>query len=197
MTCADIDQLLSEYVEGTLGRGLRQQVEAHLEECAGCRQMVADAQLAWQFVQRAPEVTLPPLLTNSILFHLTREASAYRSGLWGWLERFLEPVLQPRFAMGMAMTILSISLLGRFALGPQRPRRWEELHPVRVWSGVQLQARRVTNALVRQYEDLRVVWEIRNRLEQWAEQVRNTTDEPVVEQRPAGSEEPPQEGENP
>ncbi|WP_395621662.1 hypothetical protein, partial [Dokdonella sp.] len=38
-----------------------------------------------------------------------------KSGARNWISRLLEPVLQPKFAMGMAMTILSFSMLGRFA----------------------------------------------------------------------------------
>ena len=65
-------------------------------------------------MERVPEVEPPPELLAKIAFQIPAEsASEMRCSSWvlGWLQ----PLIQPRFAMGMAMTILSFSMLGRFA----------------------------------------------------------------------------------
>ena len=42
MMCADWEVQLNEYVDGTLGAAARAAVDAHLAECAGCREAVAE-----------------------------------------------------------------------------------------------------------------------------------------------------------
>ena len=46
MKCAELDALMCDYVDGVLEEPARARVEAHLAECAACREMVADGQLA-------------------------------------------------------------------------------------------------------------------------------------------------------
>jgi hypothetical protein len=71
--------------------------------------------------------------------------------------------------MGMAMTILSFSLLGRFVGVADRPLRPSDLHPARVWEEVEDRFHRSWDSLVKYYENLRVVIEIQNRLGEWTE----------------------------
>jgi len=170
MSCPEVDRLLAEYVEGTLEPALHERVRDHLAACPACRSVAEEASLAVQFLQRVPELEVPPALLTSVLFHTSAELARRRGGLAGWLRQLVEPVMQPRFAMGMAMTILSLSLAGQFALGPERPRRWADLHPARIWAVAQARAQRSWDAILDHYNSLRLVWEIRNRLEEWSEE---------------------------
>ena len=61
-----------------------------------------------------PEVEPPAELLAKIAFQIPAE-SATKSGIRAWVLGWVQPLIRPRFAMGMAMTILSFSMLGRFA----------------------------------------------------------------------------------
>jgi hypothetical protein len=86
--------------------------------------------------------------------------------LLGWFG----PVLQPRFAMGMAMTILSFSMLARFAGVEVRQLKPADLKPTAVWSAIDNRAHRTWDQAVKYYENLRLVYEVQTRLQEWTEQ---------------------------
>jgi hypothetical protein len=77
-------------------------------------------------------------------------------------------VLQPRFAMGMAMTILSLSMLARFAGINVRQLSVADLDPVKVWHSVDERVYRGYKRVAKFYEGLRFVYEIRSRLAELA-----------------------------
>jgi hypothetical protein len=76
--------------------------------------------------------------------------------------------------MGMAMTILSFAMLGRFAgryAGIEmRQIKPSDLNPVAVWTAVEDQALRMWERGVKYYENLRLVYEIQTRLKDWGDQ---------------------------
>ncbi|MEO8662703.1 MAG: zf-HC2 domain-containing protein, partial [Bryobacteraceae bacterium] len=111
MNCAELEILLCDYVDGTLTTEQRSTVDSHLSTCAPCRELAADASAAVDFIERAAAVEVPSELVTRIIFHNRPEKSTApeRKGWRRWFGGWLEPVLQPRFAMGMAMTILSFS----------------------------------------------------------------------------------------
>ncbi len=168
MTCAEVDILLCDYVDGTLD-GLRNAaVEAHLAQCATCAEAVRDASAAVEFLARVQPVEPPPELVTRLLFAAPAARQQRHGGILGLFARFLEPVLQPRFAMGMAMTILSFSLLAKFAGIPGRQLTPEDLNPVQVWDAVGDRFYQAYDGVVKYYRSLRVVYEIQNRLNEWS-----------------------------
>lgn len=86
-----------------------------------------------------------------------------------WIGRLLEPVLQPKFAMGMAMTILSFSMLARFAGIPVRQLKPSDLEPAKVWMSLEDKAYRSWDRAKKYYESLRLVYEIQQTLRDWNE----------------------------
>ena len=72
--------------------------------------------------------------------------------------------------MGMAMTVLSFSMLGRLAGIEMRQLKPSDLHPVSVWMAVENRAHRAWDRAVKYYENLRVVYEVQTRLREWTEQ---------------------------
>ena len=89
------------------------------------------------------EVSAPPELVTRILFEISSGPS-HVAVKPSWVRRifgnrlggkFLEPVLQPRYAMGMAMTLLSFAMLGRFAGIEVRHLTPSDLDPVKIWTG--------------------------------------------------------------
>ena len=167
MNCTDLETSLCDYVDGTLGLEQKAEVERHLARCAGCAEIARDAAAAVAFIARAAEVEPPPELITRILFELPlsrKKTEERRRGLKAALGRLLEPVLQPRFAMGMAMTILSFSMLGRLAGINVRQLNVSDLDPVNVWESIDDRAHRGWARAVKFYEGLRFVYEVRSRL---------------------------------
>jgi Putative zinc-finger len=174
MNCADLEILLCDYVDGTLHGEPKSAVEEHLATCAACTELVRDASSAVAFMERAAVVEPPAELVTRILFELPAHKRAEHSvSLSAWKRfraKWLEPVLQPRFAMGMAMTVLSFAMLGRFAGIEVRQLRPSDLDPVKVWVAVEDRALRTWERTVKYYDSLRVVFEIQTRLREWGDQ---------------------------
>jgi len=167
MNCLDLETLLCEYAEGALDSGRKAEVERHLAVCPACAEAARDAAAAVAFLSKAPAVEPPPELVTRIVFQLTAGAAkrhAPRRGFWASIGSFIEPVLQPRFAMGMAMTILSFSLLARLAGIQVRQLTLSDLDPVKVWRNVDDRAHRAWDRAVKFYDNLQAVYEIRARL---------------------------------
>ena len=177
MSCADLDNLLCDYLDGALEGARRtadlETVQRHLAGCAACRDQVEDARAAKAFLARVEPVEPPRELVTRILFQVPagKAADSGSGRRWrAWFTGWLGPVLQPRFAMGMAMTILSFSMLGKFAGLPQRQLTPADLHPAKVWSALEDNAHRAVDRAVKYYENLRLVYEIQSRLKQWTDQ---------------------------
>lgn len=172
MKCADLEILLCDYVDGTLGAEAKREVELHLAECAACAETARDSAAAVGFLARVPQVSPPAELVTRILFQIPnrRPARESRRGFRDWLGRWFEPILQPRLAMGMAMTILSFAMLGRFAGIQPRQLTAADLNPMRVWSALDDRVHRTWERAVKYYENLRFVYEIQTRLKELTEQ---------------------------
>jgi anti-sigma factor RsiW len=201
MKCADLETLLCDYVDGTLDAAAKATVESHLAGCAACRELALDSAAAVGFLARVAQVEPPAELVTRILFQIPNRKAARESrrGLREWLGRWFEPILQPRLAMGMAMTILSFAMLGRFAGIQPRQLTAADLNPVRVWSLVDDRIHRTWERAVKYYENLRFVYEIQTRLKELTEQEdsersaqpvpnsSNTQKEPAAGQAPANT----------
>ncbi|HZT32492.1 MAG TPA: zf-HC2 domain-containing protein [Bryobacteraceae bacterium] len=171
MTCADFEIRICDYVDGTLAPAERVELERHLAVCASCAELARDSAAAVTFMERASEVEPPPELLTRLLFEppWRKSGAAARSGARRWLAGLLHPLLQPRFAMGMAMTILSFAMLYKF-VGPIRQLRPQDLEPARVWAALDDRLYRGWQRTVKFYESIRFVYQIRNQLQEWQQQ---------------------------
>jgi hypothetical protein len=176
MTCADIEILLADYQDGTLAVDQKSAVEIHLSSCKACEELASDVAGAMAFMERASDVTAPPELVTRILFeissgpsHLVVKPSWFRRFFGNRLGGFMEPVLQPRYAMGMAFTLLSFAMLGRFTGIEFRGLSRADLDPVKVWTAAEDRATRAWQRGVKYYESLRLVYEIESRVKEWRE----------------------------
>ena len=178
MNCADVEILICEYVDGTLAASERAEFEQHLAECPACAELAHDSAAAVGFIKRAADVEPPPDLITRILYDAPwSKHKSHQKGVRAWLAGLLGPVLQPRFAMGMAMTILSLSMLLHYA--PVRQVKLEDLQPSKVWAGLEDRAVRTWARTVKFYENLKFVYQIQTTLREWQQQDQ--------EQRPATS----------
>jgi anti-sigma factor RsiW len=186
VNCPDVEILLADYVDGTLRGDAASALEAHLAGCAACAELAQDAAGAVAFIERAAVTEAPPELVTRILFEITAGPSrAVIKPSWGrrLFGRWLEPILHPRFAMGMAMTVLSFAMIGRFT--NVRQLTPADLDPVKVWTAAEDRVARWYNRGVKYYESLRVVYEIQTRLKEWAEEQPAPTT-PAPQASPAG-----------
>jgi hypothetical protein len=169
MNCAELESLLCDYVDGTLKPAERERVERHLAQCAACSGLVRDASAAVSFLAQTPEVEPPKELVTRLMFQAAsaaKHAGGLRSGRLAWWE----PVLQPRFAMGMAMTILSFAMLGRFVNIPIRQLQPRDLNPVEIWAALDDRVHRAWERGVKYYESVRLFVEIKSQLRELAAQ---------------------------
>lgn len=155
ITCTEFEILLADYLDGTLGTEQKSLVEEHRTGCASCAELALDAAGAVAFIERAATVDPPPALVNRILFEVTNGAS--RAVIKpSWIERLLGRrlgfVLQPRFAMGMAMAVLSLAMVGRF------------------WTATENTVLRSWDRAVKGYESLQLVYEVQTQLEEWSKE---------------------------
>ena len=195
MNCADVEILLADHVDGTLRGDAASALEAHLAGCAACAELARDAAQAVEFMQRAAAIEAPPELVTRILFEVTAgpsRAVIKPSLVRRLFGRWLEPILQPRVAMGMAMTVLSFAMIGRFT--NVRQLTHADLDPVKVWTAAEDRVVRWYNRGVKYYESLRVVYEIQSRLKEWAEEQPNAPAAQPTTQPPA---QPPAQASSP
>jgi len=177
MTCSDLELLLAEYVDGTIHGEQKSAIEQHLAGCTECAALARDAAAAVAFMARAAEVEAPPELVTRLIFEVTNGPSRAavkplraRGIFWRLLGSWGERVLQPRFTMSIAMTILSFAMLGRFSGIEVRQLRLSDLDPVKVWAAVEDRMQRTWERTVKYYENLRVVYEIQTQLKEWTDQ---------------------------
>ncbi len=173
MTCADLEILLADYVDGTLHGPEKSALERHLAECAACSELARDAAGAVAFMERSAAVEPPPELVTRILFEITNGPS-HAVIKPSWVRRlfgkWLEPVLQPRLAMGMAMTVLSFVMVGRLSGIEVRQLKPSDLDPVKVWMAVDDRMHRTWERTMKYYESMRLVFEIQTRLKEWTDE---------------------------
>ena len=174
MTHLEIENLASAYLEGQLDAVQRVTVDAHLRDCAPCRELIRDLEHVLALTRTAEDLEPAPWLISKILLATVGEQKPT------WQERlvaFLRPTPQPRVAYMIAMAIFSISVIVSAAGINLRNTTAADLNPIN-WF---YQANRTGQLLVGRaekfYYDLRIVYEIESRFRQ----VRPQSDEPEQE----------------
>jgi len=166
MNCADLEISICDYVDGALDAAQKAEVEAHLADCPLCAELARDAAAAVRFMVRAAEVEPPPELVTRILFDAPWRRGANPTGAHRWINAIFSPFQQPRFVMGMAMSILSLSLM----FNSVRQLRPQALEPAKVWAGIEDRAVRSWARTVKFYDNLKVVYQMQSLLHEWQQQ---------------------------
>jgi hypothetical protein len=169
MTCADFEIPICDYVDGVLNAARRAEVERHLAECPACAELARDSAAAAAFMERAAAVEPPPELITRILYEAPWNVEKAASKRRSWMAAILGPIWQPRIVMGVAMTVLSLSMLTQF-IGPVKPLKVEDLNPAAVWSGITTRADYAWIRAVKFFDDLKVVYQIQTTIQKWQQQ---------------------------
>lgn len=172
MTCAEFEVTFCDYLDGLLRDPEKSALEEHLRACTACAELAADIRASVEFMERVEPVTPPAELLTRILHDIpsAKQKPERRSWYRRLLGGPLETILQPRFAMGMAMTMLSFSMLVKFTGISPRQLTPADLNPVRIWAGLDDQAHRVWDRAMKYYDNMRLVIEVQSRLKEWSEQ---------------------------
>jgi anti-sigma factor RsiW len=157
MRCADLEILLADYLDGTVSGVERSAVEAHLRGCTACADLARDAAGAVAFMERAATVeTQPGMVARILADDRIRVRRSWTERLLGFVSQYDAQFVwrllwQPRLAMGVAMVVLSIAMLGR------------------MWGPAESQVHRAWDRTVKQYENLPLVSAIQSQLEDWTQ----------------------------
>lgn len=168
MTCAEFEIILCDYMDGTLESSRKQEFEKHMRECVTCAEFARDVMGAVAFIGRAEAVTPSTELLNRITFAIP--SSKAPKGFRSWFTGPLQTMFQPRFAMGMAMTILSFSMLGRFSGIQVQQLKPADLTPTRIWAAADDKVHRSWERAVKYYDNLKLVYDVQTRLSEWTDQ---------------------------
>ena len=174
LSCAEFERLLADWIDGALAVPARQAERdvfvRHLESCAACAALLEDASAAVAFMDRAADVEMPPALVSKIL-QATNSGWEFKlrgRGVSGWINRKFAPILRPRFVMGAVLTLVSMTMLTRCA--PNRTLTAADLDPVRLWTSLDNRTHRIWDHAVKSYESMRLVYEVKTRINDWTEQ---------------------------
>ncbi|MCK9197100.1 MAG: zf-HC2 domain-containing protein [Syntrophales bacterium] len=88
MTCNEIENRLSAYMEGLLPPGEKKDTEEHLATCPRCRQALSDLKQVEKLVKGLEEVE-PPLFFEHRIMSLVREEAGQKQG---FLRRIFHPL---------------------------------------------------------------------------------------------------------
>lgn len=176
LSCEQFEILLADHIDGALlsaeRAADRAAFEEHLASCRACAEYAAEAGSAVAFMNIAADVEPPPALMTKIL-HATNsgwELKLHGKGIRGWINRTFAPVLKPRLVMGAMLTLMSITMLSRCAGDPKKVLTAADLDPIRIWSSLDDRTHRMWDRTLKSYESMRVVYEIRNQINDWKQQ---------------------------
>lgn len=159
-TCVQIEERLSDYLDGLLSDAEQREFRAHVDACPQCAPLLAQvAHVIGRLRTLEPEPA-PAALVSKILDQ-TLGPRKTKHDWFGWL-----PMLwQPRFAMG-TVTVLATLLIIFQATGVRRSDiTAANLNPVRIFRAADSHAHLAFARSVKFVNDLRVVYEIQSRLQ--------------------------------
>ena len=133
MKCVEFSDRLCDFLDRALDVSDERAMEEHAAGCARCGEELEDAELALAVLRDAPAIEPPPQLIADIIHETigvgvgvgTLEPAG--GGRWGFLGILFHPFGQPRFVMGMAMTMLSFSMFTIY--GQHAIDEWREPRP--------------------------------------------------------------------
>lgn len=161
--CAQLEQHLNDYLEAGLVGAQKAAAEAHVRACPRCAEW-ADARRAALWLRRLEPLESPPGLETRILAQTL--APVAEESFWTVLDRGWRMLLQPRFAFSLAAALFSLALVFNALDVSVTDIRPAHLNPANLYRAIDRQAHLAYARGVRFVNDLRLVYEIRSRLEE-------------------------------
>lgn len=175
MKCAEFEVLLSDALDGIINAPDQARLDEHARVCPACSELAADCGGALSFLAQAEPIEPPAALVDRILAQapatpVARPVHEHRNKWTAVFGGWFAPLLQPRLAMGMAMTILSFSMVGRVLGLQERQLTMADLEPSKVVATLDLKIHRAWDRAVKYYENVRLVYVIQSQLKEWSAQ---------------------------
>jgi hypothetical protein len=192
MTCAELEILLCDYVDGTLRGAEKTALENHLAGCSACAELAKDVAGVTAFIETVAPAEPPAELLTRILHQLPTARPVREKRPWWWKLTGgpLQALLQPRYVMGMAMTVLSFSMIAKFAHIEPRQLRPADLDPVKIWASIDDRTHRMWDRTMKYYDNLRLVIEIQSRLKEWTDQEQAQNTDPSKQKAESSGQKP-------
>jgi putative zinc finger protein len=163
--CFEIQNDLTDYIDGRLNEAILQEVRAHLNGCEACSHLLFEMQFTLRLCKDYPELEPPPALLAKILAQTTGEYEFL--SWWDYLRELFRPVYaSPRFAAGTLLAAISMSIvfnalgvnISSMSLGDLTPRNLMD------------RVDRVINIAydngLRRLNDLKILYQIQSRLDE-------------------------------
>lgn len=169
-TCVQIEERLSDYLDGLLPAAEQREFRAHVDACPQCAPLLAQVTHVIGGLRTLEPEPAPAALVSKILDQ-TLGPRKTRRDWFSWL-----PMLwQPRFAMG-TVTVLATLLIIFQATGVRRSDiTAASLNPVNIFHSADRHAHLAFARSVKFVNDLRVVYEIQSRLQPASTPAPNNT----------------------
>jgi hypothetical protein len=184
ISCAEFDARLTDALDGVLSGRELEEFRAHVEACMECGPMYQQVSRGMEMLKSLEEVEPPANLVHNILAKTSQRgerAVATAPGQpVGWGRRiadFISPslapafaninfrgMMQPRFAMTLAMTFFSISLILNAAGIRVKDIKQLDLRPNAIATSASLTYHETTAKVVKYYENIRFLNEWESRL---------------------------------
>jgi len=166
--CTQLEERLTEYLDSRLAPAELTAADAHARGCARCAEWF-DARRAALWLQKVEKLETPPGLETRILALTT--APRPKPSFWVVPAVNWRQALTLRFGLGLSSAALSLLLVLNFFGVSLSEVRLADLHPRNLYGAANRQAYQSYAWGVRFVNDLRVVYEIRSRLEEMQEPV--------------------------
>lgn len=162
MNCATVEELASDYLEGTLSAEKHNAVGGHLQTCSGCAILLAGITEVISAGRAFPVYEPPSWLATRIVANtprIARESWLDTVGaLWKW-------IVEPRTAMALFTAVLVLGWMGSIA-GVSPDWATAVRNPSSIYYDAHSMFDRAYDEAIRKYYRSPLVTEIQTRIEQ-------------------------------
>jgi hypothetical protein len=205
ISCAEFDARLTDALDGVLSGRELEEFRAHVEACMDCGPAYQQVSRGMEFLKSLEEVEPPANLVHNILAKTShreeRVAATVPGQPVGWGRRiadFISPslapafanvsfrgMMQPRFAMTLAMTFFSVSLILNAAGVRVKDIKNLDLRPNTIATSASLTYHETTAKVVKYYENIRFLNEWESRLKSVQQNSSSDEEKKPEQKRPA------------
>ncbi|HTV56492.1 MAG TPA: zf-HC2 domain-containing protein [Terriglobia bacterium] len=159
MTHLELENLITDYLDGGLEADRAATVTAHLASCSACRETVEDVRFAIARCRAAQELEPAPWLVSRILHASTGQR---KPNLTAQIAGWLRPVLRPQVIYGVSMAVFSLSFILFVAKANLRSLNVRELNPALWVERANSRGHLLIARAEKFYYDIRFVYEVQS-----------------------------------
>jgi anti-sigma factor RsiW len=168
-THQEVEEHLTDYLEGLLQPEEQRAFDAHISTCAQCQPLLASVSHLLTDLHSMDEIEPPPRLIYAIL----DKTLGPRETVTGWRAAFawLRALANPRVGYGLASVVATLLIVVSSSGFNWRKPRLADLKPATIYRRADQKVHLVYAQGTKFVSDLRVVYEIQSRLSQDDQQI--------------------------